>query len=899
MLPLLLLLVLIPGSSWATTYYVSTTGSDSNDGLTVSTTKRTVSHCVSIMVAGDTCYVRGGTYNETLVRFSRSGSSTLPIILMNYPGEAPVIDFQTQASGRSILIQNSSGYNVAMGYITVEGFEVKNGYDGMKFYNAHNSVFRRNWIHDNYNQGILGIGGHDNMFERNIISHNGNFDVCAGDGTTACAQKHGIYAHGRRYTIINNVFYDNIGFGVQQNGSSTSYYSPSLHPSTDFAGADHWIVSDNTFAYQHNAGGFVIWGSLSDDGRYENNIFYENRVTGTSSNAQGFAFSASGMTGVSIKNNHFYGSGSGGQTAIFVGGSGAGYTESGNVVNVSPPAFVNGGSNALPASPDFRLTASAPVNIALANEFPNNTANVVGAFKTVGNPSCSVTTNIITCTFPMSTAVPISNLSTAGVTIGCTGSNCPGGGLTASSVSNVVGTDTIIDIVVNGFTDGACLATLQDITLTYQMSSGTWTAFDNIGPYPGQHQDIFSFTDLPVSNDCTGSGSSGYPAGYYIYYKFDEGTGTNADDESTNNLDGTLTNSPSWGSGKKGSGVTIADGTTQYVAVPYGSGLNPTTQSLTIAFGINIPQGAQSLTNGHFGSNLPNRFYISKLNGSWRIGMQNSTDSAPSDLSVDAGWNHLCLTVDASTDTVTLHKNGVASDSEGARKTITSYTLGSDFELGHIAGFTGGAGTFDDFLVYQSVQDCAAIYAVFQASSSGPGGTFSQEAIQAQAIYTVGGLPVNIASMNAEKTVVAGGAVAVVFQIHCENVSDCDSTSFKVTYRRNGSATRVHVPNVETSDGIWMYGQSTDAGLNTGLTTTRLTGTCPVTTGSTQLAASQTPAFDLPQDGCVMLRYLVRVRNAGDYFDLGLQTENDADLNGGYDVESRITVIPAQANAGP
>ena len=64
------------------------------------------------------------------------------------------------------------------------------------------------------------------------------------------------------------------------------------------------------------------------------------------------------------------------------------------------------------------------------------------------------------------------------------------------------------------------------------------------------------------------------------------------------------------------------------------------------------------------------------------------------------GDNHLCLTVNATTDTITLHKNGVASASAGGQKTVTSYTLAGDFDLGRIADLTnGGGGTFDDLIV--------------------------------------------------------------------------------------------------------------------------------------------------------------------------------------------------------
>ncbi|WP_413937131.1 right-handed parallel beta-helix repeat-containing protein, partial [Nitrospira sp. BLG_1] len=880
LLTVVLFIPWIPSSGQAAIYYVATTGNNGSDG-SEATPWQTIQKALDTMVAGDTTFVFGGTYNTAGVRFKTSGTDSNPISLLNYPNQRPII--RCTSTSQQVLLQNATAYNLPIGWIVFSGFEITNCLDGIKYYNLHDTTISRNDIHDNLNQGIIGTGTRL-LITQNVIHHNGSFAECA-TTPSSCNKDHGIYSYGTAYTITNNLIYDNLAVGIQLTGSSA--YNPASHAGPEYVESHDWIIANNTIAYQSYGSAVNIWGSRCNNARIENNIIYENaqQLTGT---GQGVRFTGVTCTGIQIRNNHAYATSPG--RTVFLDTSateGVQYTQSGNVVNVSPPAFITAGGT-VPGSPDFRLTASAPANIALANEFPNNSTNVVGAFKTVADPSCSISANIITCTFSMSTAVPISNLSTTGVTIGCTGANCPGGGLTASSVSNSVGTDTIVNIHVSGFAGDACVATAQSVTLSYASATGSWSANDDIGPAPELDQKIFSFTNLPVSNQCTGSGPSGYPSGYYIYYKFDEGTGTNANDESANNLDGTLTSGATWGTGKSGSGVTIQDNTTQYVAVPYGSGVNPTTQSLTIAFGINVPSSAQSLTERHIGSPVGTnqRLYISRAGGTWRIGAQGSNDSIASDLAVDVGWNHLCLQVNASTDTITLYKNGVASVSPGAVKTVTSYTLAGNIEIGHIPELMGGDATFDDFLLYQSVQDCAAIYAAFQGEGAPLSGTFTQEAIQVQSPFTVGGVAQNIAAINASKTVVPNGSVAVVFQVHCENISDCSEAAFKLTYRRNGSATRIHVPNTETSDGIWMYGASTSSGLNTGQITTRLTGTCHVQTGTTQLTASQIPTVDLAQDDCVMLRYLVRVRNPGDYFDLALQTQDGEDLSGGYDVES-------------
>lgn len=902
--------ILLPLVANATTYYVSTTGSNSNNGTDTTTPFLTVAYCANLMVAGDTCLIRAGTYTESGgVRIGRSGTASLPIRLANYPGEAPHIAFPSQSTANRILVQNLSGSNVAIGYITIEGLEVSGGWEGIKFINMHNSIIRNMRIHDGHASGIFGGGGHHNLFERNIIHHQGNWAECAA-GTANCNQDHGMYMHGDSYIIRHNLIYDNIGAGIQQNGSPTSSYTTTRHPSVEFSGARNWVIADNTFAYQAYVAGVVIWNALTSNTRVENNIFYENRVIGTS--AQGMFFTGVAGTNITLKNNHCYASGSGGTACIggtlTPGGTqasveGVNYTQSGNVVNVSAPAFVNGGSNSLPASPDFRLTASAPVNIALANEFPNNSTSVVGAYKTIGACTASITTNKITVVCPLSTATPIQNLSLSGVFVGCTGTSCPGSH-TVSSVSRVIGSTTQVEIVISGISGDACVSTNQNWTLSYDAGLGTWSGNDNIGVYPGIHQKLFSFTSLSVTNSCTGSGPTTYPSGYHIYYKFNEGSGINANDESANSLDCTLTNGPTWGSGKSGYGLVITGNNTEHCAIPYGSDINPSAQSLTIAFGVNIQAGNETLSRQYFGAPLgtSQRLYISTAGSTWRIGIQGSSDATAGNIAVTTGWHNVCLVMDSGADTATLYIDGVASTSAGGVKSYTSYTLSGDFDLGRIADIDtgGGGGTYDDFLLYTSVKDCAAISAAFSAGASTPSGTFAQEAIQFQGvILDPSSTPIVIGPAVQTVEVPAGGGIVLVFQVHCQNISNCDPTSFKLTYTKNGASTWVQIPAID-SDGTWMWGESSESHMNTGVRSTCLTGSCTVTNGTTQVVPGATPTVDLPQDGRTVMAYIVKVGSsqAGNYFDYKLQFEAGVDFPVYTQIARIIVVNPMASGIG-
>lgn len=342
------LLLAVPG--YAATYYVDTTGNNSNPG-TSSSPWRTVAYAVSKMVAGDTTYVRGGTYTESGIVFTRSGTKSAPIKLLNAPGQFPIINCssKTATTANSVRFQHSSGYKNAIGWINLEGFEIRNCYDGIRFYNLHDSVIRRNWIHRNNNQGIYGNGTRI-LLDRNRINHNGPFATSPGSSFA-----HGLYLNGTAITITNSLIYDNLGYGIQMNGNAS--YDSARHAAPEFALSSNWVVANNTMAYNVNRAGMVVWGGNSRNARIENNIFHENGVKLASYYAQGITMTSPG-TGHTIRNNLAFASGSGATQFILGGTQGTHYTQSGNIVNTVNPGFVNAPAT-LPSAPNFALTSGS------------------------------------------------------------------------------------------------------------------------------------------------------------------------------------------------------------------------------------------------------------------------------------------------------------------------------------------------------------------------------------------------------------------------------------------------------------------------------------------------------------------------------------------------------------
>lgn len=337
-------------SAHAATYYVATNGNNSNPG-TSSQPWRTVAYAVDKMNPGDTTYVKGGTYKEGLIRFKKSGTSSAPIKLLNASGQFPVIDCIDKTKAHRVLFSNGAGYEKPIGWITIEGFEIRNCYNGIKIDNGHDLTIRRNWIHHNaLGSGILGNGTRI-LIDRNRINHNGNFS------NSSSIFDHGLYMNGTAITVTNNLFYDNLGYGIQLNG--TASYNSSKHAGSTFALSANWIIANNTFAYSRNASGIVVWGSTCNNARIENNIFYENAVAKSSVNPQGINFVSTTCRGILIRNNLAYATGSGGVPFLGAGATqGVHYTQSGNIVNTTKPGFVNAPATPI-ASPNFALTSTS------------------------------------------------------------------------------------------------------------------------------------------------------------------------------------------------------------------------------------------------------------------------------------------------------------------------------------------------------------------------------------------------------------------------------------------------------------------------------------------------------------------------------------------------------------
>jgi hypothetical protein len=105
------------------TFYVALTGRDSNPG-TIDSPWKTIQHAADSMKAGDTVYLHGGVYHES-VDIQVSGSATAgPVTFQSYPGETAILD----GAGLTPPADNIRGLiNIEnQSYVTVRGLEIRN-----------------------------------------------------------------------------------------------------------------------------------------------------------------------------------------------------------------------------------------------------------------------------------------------------------------------------------------------------------------------------------------------------------------------------------------------------------------------------------------------------------------------------------------------------------------------------------------------------------------------------------------------------------------------------------------------------------------------------------------------------------------------------------------------------
>lgn len=359
------------------TYYVSTTGSDSNNG-SYTAPWLTIQHAANTVTTGATVFVEGGTYNES-VNFPNSGTSANPIVFASYPGQTATID----GTGVSCCSSNppSSGNEtqglvnlVNESYITLNGFQIQNYTTSKAAYtpagiwitgSGSGIQLLNNSVHNittssekNGNAfGIAVYGTSSTPITGLVISGNQVYDLKTGESESVNVDGNVTY-----FTISNNIVHDNDNIGIDAIGFE------GVAP-TGYDQARYGEISGNT-VYNISAINNPGEGKSYDaDGLYcdgcEYVIFERNTVYACDLNMEAASeHSGHDSSYVTIRNNLFYDANT---VGVSIGGYAAKVGGSDHVVIVNNSLYNNNTKN---QGAEFQVQHNAPP--ANGNIFENN-----------------------------------------------------------------------------------------------------------------------------------------------------------------------------------------------------------------------------------------------------------------------------------------------------------------------------------------------------------------------------------------------------------------------------------------------------------------------------------------------------------------------------------------------
>jgi hypothetical protein len=267
-------------------YYVATTGSDSNPG-TESQPWRSIQKAANTLVAGDTVYIRGGTYNEQLVP-QNSGTSSGYITYASYPGETAILD------GTGISLGGGLVYIEGKSYIRVTGLRiVDSARAGIYVHTSDNIVIEHNYTYSTAKSGV-GIWSSSNVIvDGNDIELMCNpIELCSEENISIAQGSHEVEVrnnHVHDGPDIPSGFPGGEGINVKDGSYNVRIYNNVVHDLQKLAfGVDAWQHYTHDVEYFGNVAynckyGIVISserGGQVENVNVYNNISYNNTRAG-------------------------------------------------------------------------------------------------------------------------------------------------------------------------------------------------------------------------------------------------------------------------------------------------------------------------------------------------------------------------------------------------------------------------------------------------------------------------------------------------------------------------------------------------------------------------------------------------------------------------------------------
>jgi hypothetical protein len=335
----------------------------------------TIQACANAAVAGDTCVVYAGKYNET-PSLNTSGSSGSPITFSVNPGDCVTVSGFNLNSESYVTIGTPNTSHCTSGAVTYSGFEITGS--SISWTQIHNVTIQNNYIHDVSDMCLAGPGTTASGASTFVYVLNNTLTSCGGpgglaggiavegnhwliDGNTISHIEDGVYLYGAFMVVRNNHF-----------GPITAAEQGSNHPdaieSTCTAGSDyplqHMLFEGNTIQDWRSPDGhglllrdtqscgmtdnvmrfnqFVNVGSYwtSNETNSFNQLWYNNSSNNTEADFSPKEFSnltfTQGDTGANVINNSFANDWTATPYCIYVDGSAiSGFVENHNACFLS------------------------------------------------------------------------------------------------------------------------------------------------------------------------------------------------------------------------------------------------------------------------------------------------------------------------------------------------------------------------------------------------------------------------------------------------------------------------------------------------------------------------------------------------------------------------------------
>ena len=365
------------------TYYVAPAGNNANPG-TITRPWKTIQKAARTLIAGDTVYIRLGTYHERVIPRNSGSAGDGYITYTAYPGEIVILD----GTGISVPVDEGLFHVAGRSYIRISGLRViHSAYAGILVDSSGHVILKKNETADTASSGIGVWGSHHIIVDGNQVERacsNGMQEFITMAGTDA-------------FVIRNNRLhsggagFDKEGITVKQGSSNGIVYRNQIY-STLANGIYIDAFDRHTFnidvfqniVHDVSANGIALaseQGGLLEGVRVYNNILYHNKFVGIWLSACCPGVASHPLRDITIINNTLYNNG------WEPWGGGIGIDANPAIQNVTIR------NNILSQNLTFQIAVDAAVpKLTLAVDhnlihgFRGSEGEMYGAYPIIGNP---------------------------------------------------------------------------------------------------------------------------------------------------------------------------------------------------------------------------------------------------------------------------------------------------------------------------------------------------------------------------------------------------------------------------------------------------------------------------------------------------------------------------------